>query len=156
MYSKYTFVSYCSHFKLDFVMKKIIIAMFLFAGTAFTTLQAQTPGTSTATSPAAPTLEWSKTEHDFKEIPQNVPAVATFEFKNNTKAPIVLASVVGSCGCTVPKWPTEPILPGKKSEISATYNAAAVGAFTKTVTVTIKGNPTPVILTIKGSVVEKK
>ncbi len=138
-------------------MKKIAIALLLGLGVTCMSFDsnaqdAAKPATTTA---VAPSVKWNKTEYDFGTIPQGVPAVATFDFENTGKAPLVLSNVVGSCGCTVPSWPKEPIMPGKKNKISATYNAASPGAFTKTVTVTLQNSAQPVVLTIKGTVAEK-
>lgn len=136
-------------------MKALALSLLLGLGLAFTSVEVKAQDKA-APAAAAPSLKWTKTEYDFGTLTQNVPATADFEFENTGKAPVVLSNVTGSCGCTVPSWPKEPILPGKKSKISATYNAAAVGPFTKTVTVTITGASNPVILTIKGTVAEKK
>lgn len=134
-------------------MNKLIflfVAGFIaFAGSAF----AQTPAAKVTEIPK--TVDFEKAVIDFGEIPQNVPATATFNFKNITKAPVVLKNVQASCGCTAPEWTKEPVLPKKSGFVKATYNAAAPGAFTKTVTVTLdKGEQA--ILTIKGTVVTDK
>ena len=57
-----------------------------------------------------------------------------------------------SCGCTTPEWPKEPIKPGGTATIKATYNAAAMGVFTKTITVVSNANPNQKVLIIKGEV----
>jgi pectate lyase len=59
--------------------------------------------------------------------------------------------VQGSCGCTATDYSKEPIAPGKKGYVTATYNAANMGAFHKTVTVTANTDA-PVVLVIKGEV----
>ena len=147
---------------LYFMFKKLIIASVLTLGiglvsTSVYAQKAAAPsGSHATTAAAAPSVKWDRTEYDFGNIPQNVPAIATFELTNTGKSPVVISNVVGSCGCTVPSWDKEPILTGKKSKITANYNAAAVGAFTKTVTVTLAGSSNPVVLTIKGTVAEKK
>ena len=101
-------------------------------------------------------LQWYTMEHDFKEIPQNVPATAEFKFRNNGKKPIILSNVQASCGCTAPDWPKEPIMPGKDGVIKATYNAASPNAFTKTVTVTAKDIADNMVLRISGTVKAKE
>lgn len=136
------------------MIKKLLIASMLVMGLG--TLATTTAYAQNSAAAAAPVVSWDRTEYDFKEIPQNVPALATFVLTNKGKTPVVISNVVGSCGCTVPSWDKEPILPGKTSKITANYNAAAMGAFTKTVTVTLAGSANPVVLTIKGTVVEKK
>jgi hypothetical protein len=101
-------------------------------------------------------FHWEKTTYDFGNIPQNQPVTATFKFKNVGKVPLVITSAVGSCGCTVPNWPKEPIAPGESSEIKATFNAAAVGAFNKTVSITANVEGGTAILTLKGNVEAKQ
>jgi hypothetical protein len=67
---------------------------------------------------------------------------------------LVITSVQASCGCTVTKYTKEAITPGSSGFVTATYNAAHVGVFTKTVTVNANTEGGPVLLTIKGEVVE--
>lgn len=139
-------------------MKKLFFALFLALGTATISL-AQTPTMVTKTAPGntASAISFAKTTFDYGTLPQGIPANADFEFTNTGKSPVILTNVQGSCGCTVPSWPKEPIMPGKKAKISAQYNAAAVGSFSKTITVTTnETGMTPIILTIKGTVAEKK
>ena len=65
---------------------------------------------------------------------------------------MIIKNAKGSCGCTVPKWPREPIAPGQEAEIGVTYDTKRVGKFTKTITLTTNADKRPVILTIKGEV----
>jgi hypothetical protein len=102
---------------------------------------------------AAPlAVSWKATEYDFGKIPQNKPATANFSFKNTSAAPVVITTVAPSCGCTAPDYDKNPIAPGKEGHIKAQYNAANMGPFNKTLTVTLNDNSTHV-LTIKGEVV---
>lgn len=95
---------------------------------------------------------WAGAVHDFGKIKQGVPVTHEFKFTNNTKVPLIITNVQASCGCTTPAWTREPVLPGGEGYIKATYNAAAVGAFNKTVTVTANVESGFVQLTIKGEV----
>jgi hypothetical protein len=99
------------------------------------------------------TLKWSEETYDFGTIPQGTPVTHDFKVTNNGTTPIVISKVDKSCGCTTPKWTTEPIMPGKEGTVSATFNAAAVGGFSKTVTV--HSNAGTKVLYIKGTVVAK-
>lgn len=100
-----------------------------------------------------PQFTWiSKTTHDFGAVPQGKPVTTTFEFKNSGKADLILTSVKASCGCTSPKYSTEPVPAGKKGFIEVTYNAANPGMFNKSVTITSNVSDDPVILTITGEV----
>ena len=102
-----------------------------------------------------PTVEWNETFHDFGKVQLKVPATATFTFKNTSQLPVVITNVRSSCGCTVANYTTEPVKPGRSGQLSATYNSARVGSFIKSVTVTIDGIPQPIMLKIKGEVVEQ-
>lgn len=90
--------------------------------------------------------------HDFGNIPQNKPASYEFKFSNTGDAPIILAAVRPSCGCSVAEFTKAPVKPGEIGTIKVTFNAAIKGPFTKQFTV--KSNTkTPVkTLTIKGTV----
>ena len=136
-----------------FKMKKIILLLVL---PLFAVLQlnAQTaqPAAATPVNPNAPVAKWDKLVTDFGEIAFNVPKTAEFTLINAGKEPLIISSARASCGCTNLKYSQEPILPGKSSVVSATYNAASQGVFTKTVTVTTNADPNPVVLMIKGTV----
>ena len=116
---------------------------------------AATPA-KTEVNPNAPIAKWDLMLKDLGEIPQNIPKTAEFTLTNEGKEPLIIKSAKASCGCTNMKFSSEPILPGKSSIVSATYNAAAPGAFTKTVTVITNADPNPVVLQFKGTVVEAK
>ncbi len=76
----------------------------------------------------------------------------TFEFKNNSKTPVIVTNVGTSCGCTTANKPEEPIKPGKTGVIAVKYDTKRVGNFTKEITVTTNAQPEPYQLQIKGSV----
>lgn len=98
-------------------------------------------------------IEFEKETHDFGTIPQGTPASYTFVVKNTGKTPLIITNVAASCGCTTPEWTREPINPGGKGFVKATYNAASAGAFTKTATVTSNASKkSTVVLYLKGEV----
>jgi len=110
-----------------------------------------------AAQPAAPaqnpdlSIKFNQEEHNFGNVPEGPSVSYDFEFKNIGKVPIIFSDVHGSCGCTVPTWPKEPILPGKSSKITVTYSTQGrVGQINKTVTVT--SNVGTKILKISGNV----
>jgi Protein of unknown function (DUF1573) len=90
---------------------------------------------------------------DYGTIAHNADGTREFTFTNNGNKPLTITNTQGSCGCTVPTTPKEPIAPGAKGVIGVHYATDRVGAFTKTVTVTSNavGAETKV-LTIKGTV----
>ena len=89
---------------------------------------------------------------DYGTIDQNANGQREFRFTNNGNKPLIIMSATGSCGCTVPDAPKEPILPGASAVIKVKYDTNRVGAFTKNVTVTSNAATTPKTLTIKGDV----
>ena len=90
---------------------------------------------------------------DYGTIEHNADGQREFVFTNNGNKPLIISNTQGSCGCTVPTTPKEPIAPGAKGIIGVKYATDRIGAFTKTVTVTsnAEGQATKV-LTIKGTV----
>jgi hypothetical protein len=100
-------------------------------------------------------IQWKETTHQFGEIKQAVPATVEFEFKNVSNEPVLITQVQGSCGCTATAFSKEAVQPGKSSKITATYNAANLGSFHKTVTVTTSSETAPHTLTLQGTVVAK-
>lgn len=91
---------------------------------------------------------------DFGELPEGPKANAEFKFTNTGKEPLIISAAKGSCGCTVPVWPKEPILPGKTGVIKVEYNTEKrPGPFTKTVTLTTNAAESTTVLKIRGTVV---
>lgn len=105
--------------------------------------------------PNAPKMEFRKTIHDYGQVIQGGDGTCEFEFRNTGKEPLILSKPRSSCGCTVPTWPKQPILPGKSEKIKVTYNTKKVGRINKSVTIYANAANSPVILRIKGEVVAK-
>jgi len=131
-------------------MKKLILLLALPLFVAFQSFAQTTP--PPPANPNAPVVKWDKIVNDFGDIALAIPKTADFILTNVGKEPLIISSVRASCGCTNPKFSQEPVLPGKTSVVSATYNAAAPGVFSKTVTVITNADPNPVVLIIKGNV----
>ncbi len=102
-----------------------------------------------------PVARWDITESNMGDIPQGIPKTGQFNLSNDGNEPLIIASAQASCGCTNLNYSKEPLMPGKFTTISVTYNAAAKGNFTKTITVRTNASDQPTILWIKGNVVEK-
>lgn len=92
--------------------------------------------------------------YDFGKIKQGVPVSTYFEITNTSTKPLVISSAVGSCGCTTPEVPKEPIAPGATTKLKVDYNAAALGSFNKTVTINFAGIGEPKVVTIAGETLE--
>lgn len=111
---------------------------------------------STVSVMAQQDIKFGEGSFKFGKIEQNKPATHIFTFTNNGAKPAVIEFATAECGCTTPEYSKEAVLKGKSSTIKVTYNAAAMGAFTKRVTVKFAGVNDPVILTIEGEVVAAK
>ena len=100
-----------------------------------------------------PQITFKTTLHDYGNIYVDGDGTYSFEFTNTGNEPLILSKPVSSCGCTVPSWPKEPILPGESNKIKVTYNTHKVGSFNKTVTVKSNAKKeSTVLLRIKGTV----
>jgi hypothetical protein len=138
-------------------MKKIILALFV-AALALPAAAQQLASAKTVSVPSFAAdnavFAWAATTFDFGKVKQSVPVTHQFTFKNTGNIPLVISSVKASCGCTVADYTKEPIAPGGEGYVKATYNAANVGPFTKTVTVNANTAEGTVILTFKGEVIQ--
>ncbi len=72
---------------------------------------------------------------DYGTIDQGSEPLRLANFTNTGTEPLIISGAKGSCGCTVPNWPKEPIMPGETSQIEIRYDTKRVGAINKTVTV---------------------
>ena len=103
------------------------------------------------TETGAEPLQFRELTYDFGKVPQGKPVYHYFELVNTTSKPIKLDNVHASCGCTTPEWSKEEIAPGATAKIKVGFNAAAEGAFDKTIMVQYNGSQTRQ-LRIKGDV----
>ena len=103
-----------------------------------------------------PEIEFEKIVHDYGNIPYNGNGECEFRFTNTGNEPLLIQKPKSSCGCTIPSWPNEPILPGESEVIKVTYKTNRVGNINKTVTVTSNAvRNSTVVLRIKGTVLEQ-
>ncbi len=107
-------------------MKTKLTSLFLFAAFLFV-------GKITA---FAQDIEFETLEINYGSIEKGANGVREFKFTNTGSAPLIISNAQGSCGCTVPTWPKEPIMPGQSNVIKVNYDTQRVGAFTKYVTLT--------------------
>lgn len=89
---------------------------------------------------------------DLGRVKVGSPVTGTFTVTNIGTTPLIIENVQPSCGCTKSDYTKEPIAPGKSGSITATYNAAAVGNFNKSVYVKFAGIPEQISLNIIGTV----
>ncbi len=123
-------------------MKKVTLPLLLF----FVTTSLVFAGAAVAA------FGWAETAHNFGQITQGKPVTAEFAFTNKGAIPLIIHKAYGSCGCTGVDYPKQPIIPGASGTIKATFNAAAVGTFNKTVTVESNAEGGLVTLNIHGEV----
>lgn len=139
-------------------MKKIfnlllLIAALTLGGAASVYAQETAPATApVADNPNAPEITFEKDIHDYGTIKQGADGNCEFKFKNTGKEPLIITNARGSCGCTVPTYPKEPIMKGQTGVIKVHYDTKRVGAFTKTVTINSNAKSEVKTLTIKGVV----
>jgi hypothetical protein len=142
-------------------MKKLFLmlsfagaSIFAFAQTAPAAATPATPAATPAPDPNAPEFKWEGTTIDYGTVKKGdeTNAVREFKFVNTGKSALIISSCRGSCGCTVPTCPTEPILPGAAGKIKVHYDINRLGEFTKTVAVTSNAKTPNETLKIHGVV----
>lgn len=133
-------------------MKKFFL-LSMFVSMALTVLNAQEVK-ATVENTDGPKIAFTQQEHDYGTIQKGGDGNCEFTFTNNGNEPLILSNVKASCGCTVPTWTKEPVMPGKNGTIKVRYNTNNVGPIQKTITVTSNAVDNPrIVLKIKGQVV---
>ncbi len=128
-------------------MKKIFVSLSFLLMSVFVFAQ----GGGTLQKGAEITFE--KDVHDFSNLKQGGDASTEFKFTNTGTEPLLISDAKGSCGCTVPEWPKEPIAPGKSSVIKVKYDSKRVGPINKSVTITSNATNEPSkTIRIKGNI----
>lgn len=129
-------------------MKKsvLFLAFSLFA--AFTVMAQKEVPTQNG-----PIITVNKDVHDYGEIEKNGEPYCEFVITNDGNEPLIISNAKGSCGCTVPEWSKEPILPGESTIMKVKYDTKRVGPINKSVTVSTNAVNSPTkVLRIKGKV----
>lgn len=140
-------------------MKKTTLTLTLFLCIAFANAQDNKMSAPATNLPAsavdknAPDLKFDIETYDFGTIKQGDKVTHDFDFVNTGKEPLVISQATGSCGCTVPQWPKEPVTKGSKSTIHVEFNSTGkMGMQDKTVTITSNSKSGQKILHLKGNV----
>ncbi len=118
--------------------------LLLFAVAVTTAAMAQTK--------LADAVKFASVEINLGQVKQNEPVTGTFTVTNISSKPLVIEQATPGCGCTIADYTKEPIAPGKTGFIKATYNAASIGSFVKTVTVKFLGVDETQAITLTGEV----
>jgi hypothetical protein len=108
--------------------------------------------TAQAQSVSGPVMTFDQTSIDYGVIEKGADPVRKFRFINTGNEPLIIKTAKGSCGCLVPTFPQEPIMPGESKEIDVRYDTNRPGPFQKTVTITTNETPDTHMLTVKGEV----
>ncbi len=103
-----------------------------------------------------PVMEFEALVVDYGTIEQHSEPLRKLKFTNTGTTPLVITNARGSCGCTVPTWAKEPIMPGESSELEIRYATNRLGKFTKKVTITTNEGTEPHVIQVKGDVFEKE
>ena len=120
-----------------------------------------TASTTTTAKPAEPTapvgpttsLKFDSNEFDYGVIDQGEKVTHVYKFTNTGAEPLIISNAKGSCGCTVPQWPKDPIMPGTDGEIKVQFDSKGKrGKQSKRVTITANTEPAQTFLTIKGEI----
>jgi len=130
-------------------MKKIVLLFALFASFTLTSMK---PISLQSTKPH---ILFENTKHDFKVMMQNADGNWDFKFTNTGKEPLIIQGVRSSCGCTIAKRPSKPIMPGESASIKVRYDTRRLGVFHKTITVTSNADNASVVLEIRGEIKAK-
>ncbi len=83
-----------------------------------------------------PLIKVDKEIHDYGTIEYGANGTCVFTITNTGNAPLIISNCVGSCGCTVPTWSSDPIMPGASTKITVKYDTSREGLIAKTVTIT--------------------
>ncbi len=114
-----------------------------------------TPNAAEPAAPVGPTtsVQFAETEFNFGKVKAGEKVRHEYSFKNTGKEPLIISNAKGSCGCTVPQWPKEPVPVGGEGKIMVEFDSKGKsGNQTKQVTITANTDPPQSIIYIKGEV----
>ena len=131
-------------------MKKMIFTLSLVLLGAWAIAQDEAPAKK------GPVMSFESMIVDYGTIEENADPLRVVKFTNTGDEPLIISNARGSCGCTVPEWPKQPIMPGETSEIEIRYATNRIGQFTKTVKITTNEGNDGHTITVKGKVLKKE
>ncbi len=101
-----------------------------------------------------PQIKFEEEIHDFGKITQGEKVSYAFKFTNTGKSNLIISSAAGSCGCTVPEWPKEPVLPGKEGKVNVVFSSEGKsGLQEKTITIVTNCEPNTQVIRIKTDII---
>ena len=98
-------------------------------------------------------ITFDKTIINYGTIDKGANGVRDFVFTNTGNAPLIISNVKSTCGCTIPKKPEKPILPGESDKIQVKYDTKRVGFIRKSISVTSNASNPSLVLKITGQVI---
>jgi len=134
-------------------MKKIFTLLLMVA--MISSISFAQEATSSEAPAKGPVMTFETMTVDYGTIEQSSDPLRSFLFTNTGNEPLQITHAKGSCGCTVPEYPKEPIMPGEQAKINVRYDTKRVGKFVKSVTLTTNTTSGKEKLTIKGEVLKK-
>lgn len=132
-------------------MKKILLSLALIVTFGWNAIS-QEAATQPA-NPNAPVISFDKTTYDYGTMYQNGDGHTFFVYTNKGKEPLILSRVKSSCGCTIPKWSRQPLLPGQSDTIKVKYDTKRLGSFHKSISIFSNASEPTVVLKIEGKVI---
>lgn len=146
------------------VMKKILIAAFIISlfscnnkeqdGTVGSDVVNNSASANGKTDADMPEIKFEEEEFDFGKITQGEIVSHAFTFKNTGSKNLIISGASGSCGCTVPQWPKEPIKAGETNKINVVFNSEGKsGLQDKTITIITNCEPATRVIRIKTEII---
>lgn len=125
--------------------------------TSVVNIPSSAEGVDTVAAARKPVMDFTDTLHNFGMIHEGEVVSHEFAFTNNGKSPLIISSASGSCGCTVPEYPKDPVLPGQAATLKVTFNSAGKsGHQEKSVTLITNSIRGKQMLYIQAEVEKKK
>ncbi|MGB2128019.1 MAG: DUF1573 domain-containing protein [Flavicella sp.] len=134
------------------MIRKTLFAITLFISSLVANAQSTAPSQDFDAN--TPAFKFEQEVIDYGKIQQNADGNREFVFTNTGTSPLIISNVKGSCGCTVPTKPEEPIMPGETGTIKVKYATNRIGRFSKTVTITSNASEPKKVVRIKGEVLK--
>ena len=139
----------------DIKMKKFQFSLFFFvffAVVSFGQAKELSNATLAEASDLGPAMTFESMIVDYGDIAQHSDPLRVIKFTNTGSEPLLIKSARGSCGCTVPTWPKEAIMPGESNKIEIRYDTKRLGKINKKVTITTNDGGEPYVLSVVGSI----
>lgn len=143
-------------------MKKVIFLFILFISFGMSAQAQQEPAAgkeikiNMMEKKHGPIMTFADDTVDYGTIEQHGEPLRTLKFTNTGTEPLVIKNARGSCGCTVPSWTKEPIMPGESSEIEIRYATNRLGKINKKVTITTNEGGAPHVIKVIGNILKKE